>query len=104
MRGISEKFLMAMKPAKADFYDEADRIINFLLEECQELNQWQPIESAPKNRRILLYCPEGQRWTIGEWLSLNGNGYWYSDEFENKLNPQHWIELPIAPELPEPPK
>lgn len=88
MRGISEKFLMAMKPAEVDFYDEADNVINFLLEECQELNPWQPIESAPKDRHVLLHISVGPI----NCRNFVGNAY---DSWPWK--PTHWMELPEPP-------
>lgn len=53
MRGISEERLMQW----AEEYNNYASEVSDLLEECQELNQWQPIESAPKDRPILFYYP-----------------------------------------------
>ena len=98
MRGISEKFLMSMKPAEADFYVEADSVINFLLEECQELNSWQPIESAPENKSVIVFDP-----MYGPQVAMFIYGAWRVGIREMScLSPTHWQELPPSPELPEP--
>lgn len=65
---------------------------------------WQPIETAPKDRRILLYygwsvcgC-----WNLDEFIN-NPKPYWLTDKgflgktWHKENNPTHWAEL-IPPE------
>ena len=57
---------------------------------------WQPIETAPKNRPFLAY----QR--IVEDPGDMDN-YWIAEWFEGELdcgapNPTHWTELPVPPQ------
>lgn len=86
----------------------------------KEAERWQPIESAPKNKTILL----GHRNSHGHWRTLRGE--WFSQEeidelwedpdgvepgwFETSVeaddvpnvwhtNPTHWQPLPAVPEL-----
>lgn len=76
---------------------EAKRcLLDYLLEfECTELNQWQTIESAPKDREILVYAPAYQdlRFLISvcKWHESAG---FCIDELRQ---PTHWMELPKPP-------
>lgn len=60
---------------------------------------WQPIETAPKDRPILLYSPDTTdgRWCVGYWFF----GDWAATEpcRGDPLNaaPTHWMPLPDAP-------
>lgn len=57
--------------------------------------EWQPIETAPKNREILVCCDDGDghpRFDIVEWVDwkpgwFNGDFAWGADAFT------HWAEL-----------
>lgn len=74
---------------------------------------WKPIETAPKDRRILLFCSRVvSKIHIGEWKEqverLEGNivydaSGWWMDGFDHPFNkkpfmPTHWDELPEFPE------
>ena len=64
---------------------------------------WQPIETAPKDRPIMLAT---DRIEIGQWCNDNGNNkprpYWRRDSvmgvvYERRNWPTHWAELPEMP-------
>lgn len=67
---------------------EAKRcLLDYLLEfECTELNQWQPIETAPKDRRILLLYEDGD---------VRIDWWHHSSQQDNKI--VAWTELPETP-------
>lgn len=66
--------------------------IHALLDECQELNSWQPIESAPKDREIVVFAPGCQGLnpiiTICKWHESAG---FCIDELRQ---PTLWMEVP----------
>lgn len=80
MRGITEERLKEMINIgwRADY--------ETILEECKELNTWMPIESAPKDRRILLFFIKGNCTVTG-----------ILREDIDKSNYSHWKELPEDP-------
>ena len=83
MRGISEERLRELCKRHA--------FINFLLDECNELNPWIPIESAPWNKPILVYYP-----TMEEGLRIRVIGRRVN--WDSSLHkPTHWQELPREP-------
>lgn len=89
MRGITEERLiaaleMSCEPFRMD-------VLNWLIDECKELNPWQPIETAPKDRRILLFASVP---VIG-WYD-DRNNVWRSTD-SKKLYATHWQELPEDP-------
>lgn len=96
MRGISEERLMEILN---NSHGSNVVILDALLKECKELNSWQPIESAPRDRRLLLFYPGIQKPYIGQWLDLNGKvGYWdYIGLMYASDQPTHWQELPEDP-------
>ena len=74
------------------------------------LIEWQPIETAPKDKRILLYRPTASEW----WRVMGGHydsdeylktpkPYWGSDNFgiakaaQRQNPPTHWMPLPESP-------
>ena len=74
--------------------------------------EWQPIETAPRDARVILYRPTGlhvARVVVGcyrdERYSDRPRPYWTHDleRMEGKLNarahqPTHWMPLPAPPE------
>lgn len=89
MRGISEKRLREIKE------EYKHPIFQYLFDECKELNEWKPIDTAPKDKWVLLHYPElGTH--EGYWI----NGDWYCDMWELtgcSDIPTHWQELPEDP-------
>lgn len=73
------------------------------------MNEWKPIESAPKDRRILVWCvhanakyakdPIAEGWeaaVIAEWTGHNGGGWtWHGMAGKHT----HWMPLPDPPTL-----
>ena len=108
--GVSTQFLKVLEPCQR----QATR-------SQKEADPWQPIETAPKNKTILI----GYRNTHGHWRTLRGE--WFSVEEINEMwedpegvepgwfetsveaddvpnvwrtDPTHWRPLPAAP-LPQ---
>lgn len=93
MKYISEERLETLLNNTS--YITANDLLRVLINECKELNQWQPIESAPKDREILVYAPAYQdlRFLISvcKW---NESAGFCIDELRQ---PTHWMELPKPP-------
>jgi hypothetical protein len=79
--------------------DEIDRL------RCQTIVDWQPMTTAPKDRRLLLYCPGltgnvAQEVVVGMWTfdsNRRSFGYWVSDvgTLDNGFaETGPWIEYP----------
>jgi hypothetical protein len=71
--------------------------------------EWQPIETAPKNRDVLLFCPR-RGIVCGEWntdrYAKNPRPYWSNDRermFGTRETrddqPTHWQPLPLPPNI-----
>lgn len=90
MRGISEERLIYW----FDLFVSKKRlqeleVVITLIDECQELSPWMPIESAPKDRKILVYIPR----TRSIMITIKREG-----DFDPKYHePTHWKELPEPP-------
>jgi hypothetical protein len=85
MRGITEERL---REKFKDIYwknSSFDKVLEALLSECTDLNAWQPIETAPKDRMVQLY----EKY-IGQWVG------WHN-ECKGCTCPTHWQELPEDP-------
>ena len=72
--------------------------------------EWQPIETAPKDRIVLLYRPTAHDWgkvTPGKWDAQPHHKkpapYWdmwikIGGKYESRLwEPTHWMPLPEPP-------
>jgi len=72
---------------------------------------WEPIETAPKDRTIILYRPHARLWatiSTGRWTAdeynKNPRPYWKMDKIGVTINqirrwkPTHWMPLPVPPE------
>lgn len=68
--------------------------------------EWQPIETAPDDREILLFC--GGKVTTGSWdldiYRKNPKPHWrtirgtvYGKLWEKDNQPTHWMPLPDPP-------
>lgn len=56
------------------------------------MSEWQPIETAPAGKDILLCWPDGEQ-RVGYF---NGNG-WLCDGVSFDSDPAYWMPLPPAP-------
>lgn len=87
MRGISEERLIEVLDAHG--ISKRQWLRHDLINECTELTPWWPIESAPKDRRILLFFPETE-----EYCKHTEVGF--IPEWSANLA-THWQELPDDP-------
>ena len=67
-------------------YITANDLLRVLINECQELNPWQPIETAPKDRRILLLYQDGD-------VRID----WWHHESQQGNKIVAWMEIPETP-------
>lgn len=95
MKYISEERLMEKFRSLYWSNGTEEELLKALINECKELNQWQSIETAPKDREILVYAPAYQdlRFLISvcKW---NESAGFCIDELRQ---PTHWMELPKPP-------
>ena len=67
-------------------YMTAKYLLRVLINECKELNPWQPIETSPKDRRILLLYEDGD---------VRIDWWHHESQQDNKI--VAWIEIPEPP-------
>lgn len=71
------------------------------------MSEWKPIETAPKDRWILLAFPN-RVVAYATWIEDSGHlgqfdersgwfGYWQGYGFMSMHSPSHWRDLPNAP-------
>lgn len=97
MRGISEERLRGLY---GDNYTSKyeDEVILKLLDKCQELNPWLPIdENTPKDRELLLLYSDKTK-VVGVWHKDKGFDM-YDDWLCKTITATHYQELPDDPEL-----
>lgn len=88
MRYISEADLIAIDTWACENQQD---LLNTILMKCRELNQWQPIETAPKDETtIMLYFP-GKPPCVGFWSYVSRNWCLFSAYRETR--PTHWAEI-----------
>lgn len=63
--------------------------------------QWQPIETAPKDTPVLVWAKDEQMITAKydtryKWQLLDSGSY--AEDHDMSYNPTHWMSLPSAPE------
>jgi hypothetical protein len=62
---------------------------------------WQPIETAPKDRIIDLWCPEGGRYPDAVWDVCCGVEGWTDANHHGSLGGgyfTHWMDTPEPPD------
>lgn len=72
------------------------------------MSDWQPIETAPQGRRVLVFMPplpydDDAGEVVVATQSKSCAGWWSDDEGDDlRVNPTHWQPLPTPPESPTP--
>ena len=95
MRGITEESLRHVMKMHDMDDSKTSLIFSHLCNECTELNAWQPIETAPKDREILVYAPPYQDLkSLTKIISYHDSAGYCIDELRY---PTHWQELPEDP-------
>ena len=95
MRGISEDSLRHVMKMHDMNDSKTSLIFSHLFNECTELNAWQPIETAPKDREILVYAPPYQDLkSLTKIIAYHDSAGYCIDELRY---PTHWQELPEDP-------
>lgn len=97
MRGITEERLNEiLNDPEGDEFELEKEFLKFLIDnECTELNAWQPIETAPKDRNILVYAPPYQDLkSLTKIIAYHDSAGYCIDELRY---PTHWQELPKDP-------
>ena len=96
MRGITEEKLKKIRDSGGMHGTTMWRLTECFVE---ELNQWQPIESAPKGQKLILLDPVFDE-CIGRFV-VDGE-YWITALPGCVIiHPTHWMPLPELPELPK---
>lgn len=103
-RGISEEMLVMLRNgANKNLKRENDyvrgllSVYDHLVDECKELNPWMPIETAPKDRKLMLLWPE-LGMMEGEWVvDVFWCDMWELTGSNMGCQPTHWQELPEPP-------
>jgi hypothetical protein len=101
---------------RVEWYDVPGEVLaRAAIEAMREpgVNEWQPIETAPKDRRVLVFVPgERSNWTgvFTAWAYtygwITGQEYEPGDDetadgtVSLKLDPTHWMPLPRDPPKP----
>lgn len=89
MKYISEERLETLLSNTS--YITANDLLRVLINECKELNPWQPIETAPKDETtIMLYFPDKPP-CVGFWSYVSRNWCLFSAYRETR--PTHWAEI-----------
>lgn len=84
MKYISEERLAEIRDsARAG---QSKLFVHLLITQCKELNPWQPIETSPKDRRILLLYEDGD---------IRIDWWHHESQQDNKI--VAWTELPETP-------
>ena len=93
MRGITEESLRHVMKMHDMDDSKTSLIFSHLCNECTELNAWQPIETAPHDKWLLVSDAANDIY-IGRFASQYGR--WYVDISIN-VAPVYWQELPEDP-------
>lgn len=84
MKYISEERLAEIRDSVRA--SQSKLFVHLLITQCKELNPWQPIETAPKDRRILLLYEDGD---------VRIDWWHHESQQDNKI--VAWTEIPETP-------
>ena len=76
-------------------YPEAQVIIQALIRQCSELDPWLPIESAPKDRPVIIFFRGNVNFQAVSEYNYATNIFSY--EYFTNSTPTHWRELTADP-------
>lgn len=65
------------------------------------MTDWQPIETAPKDKEILALSPawgDGRRPILLRWFKYNGSENWRDWDADPHF-PTHWMPIPELPPI-----
>lgn len=89
--GIRKETLLEINPWQ---YDNQQDLLNAILGLCDELDQWIPIENAPKDKPIQLFYPYNNRQLIYQYHAPNGWGLYVEFDY---VHPTHYKPLSDDP-------
>ena len=86
-------------------YADFNGKLNARVAELEAMTTPNPIEEAPKDQRVLVFCPEESdygytaAWVIGECVLDSWEG---DSRLDDGVKPTHWLPLPPDPTQPGP--
>lgn len=63
------------------------------------MSDWQPIETAPKNQRVIIQANHDatDECAMGWWDEIDGNWYYSPQGHIVQWKPTHWQPIPAPP-------
>jgi hypothetical protein len=96
-RASTVRGLLAQQDAAITWATEGVQQIIAERDALKAAQQWQPIETAPAERRVLVFEPgiNGD----GRTIAHGWRGQWFAGDIkdENEVWPTHWMPLPPSP-------
>lgn len=92
-------FLIAARPLAEN---DINRLCNAALKGLEASEQWQPIETAPKDKPVWAYSAEFKGFGIAIWSSMSGRWKWQWPAALARLDgelPAWWMLLPTTPSI-----
>jgi len=65
------------------------------------MSEWQPIETAPKDGAILMFCSMHRTVFVTHWGEVEKGLYGWVGEYFCSGSATHWMPLPAPPKEPE---
>jgi len=88
MKYISEERLAEIRDSVRA--GQSKLFVHLLITQCKELNQCQPIDSAPKDRKIMIFSDE-YGWEFGRYNEKSARWSCHTRK------PKAWMEIPEPP-------
>lgn len=95
MEGINKEKLQKKNGGEEVSSPEQADLLDVLLDYCEELNPWQPIETAPKNETVILLAFANSPPCAAFWSHVRRR--WHLFTTYRIDEPTHWQELPEGP-------